>query len=141
MPRKSRSPTAIVQLSKIRMQEQLRKQLEQSAKRNNVSLNGEILGRLEQTFEQSKLLTIDQLLENATRAATPVIAAGVDLALQSELMRAAEALIGRIEPLLATRIIAGREGEAMRQAIDQVYRALKTIELQQAQRFRQMHTT
>jgi Arc-like DNA binding domain len=47
----SRKKTDVVQLSKIRMREDLRRKLAKEAERKDVTLNGEIVARLEQSFE------------------------------------------------------------------------------------------
>jgi hypothetical protein len=53
-------------------------------------------------------------------------------------MQAAEALAGRVQRLIATRVIAGIEGEALRTAIDRVYSAIKEIENEAVLRERRM---
>jgi hypothetical protein len=47
-----RKKTDTVQLSKIRMREDLRSKLEQAAQRREVTLNGEIVHRLERSFAE-----------------------------------------------------------------------------------------
>jgi len=141
MPRTSRHPTATVQLSKVRIKEELRRQLEQAAKQNHVTLNGEIVGRLERTFEQTVLLDLNQVMENAKRYMYPLIEGGGDRKRENELIGAVKGLIGRIEPLLAARLIGGPEAEAMRRAIDQVYLAIKAIDIEAVQRARRVGVT
>jgi len=138
MPRTSRHPTATVQLSKVRIKEDLRRRLEQAAKQNHVPLNGEIVGRLERTFEQTILLDINQTVENVYRYMHPLVAGGGDLKRENELIGAARGLINRIEPLLAARVIGGPEAEAMRRAIEQVYLAIKAIDNEAVQRARRV---
>lgn len=140
MPRspKSRPLTATVQLSKIRMKEDLRQRLENEARLNGVSLSGEIVGRLEQTFEQSALLRVRQIGESLIRAATPVVDGDIDRQLRADLMVATEGLIERIQPLLAARIIAGAEGGALQTAIDKALLTLKAIDREAALRERRL---
>jgi hypothetical protein len=141
MARRSRHPTATVQLSKVRIKEELRRRLEEAARRNHVSLNGEIAGRLERTFEQTHLLDTNQLMENANRFLLPLVEGGGDLERGNALIAAVKGLIDRIEPLLAVRVIDGREATAMRQAIEQIYRAIKAIDDEAAQRARRIGVT
>jgi hypothetical protein len=141
MSRKPRPATAIVQLSKIRLQEQLRSRLEQEARRNGVSLSGEIVGRLEQTFEQGRLLDCDHILESLMRAAAPLLDHDRTLNLQGDLIRAAKGLVDRIAPLLAARVIAGQEGPPMREAVDKVLATIKAIDAVNAQRYHDKHPT
>jgi hypothetical protein len=141
MARRSRHPTATVQLSKVRIKEDLRRQLEEAARRNHVSLNGEIAARLERTFEQTSLLDTNQLMENAHRFLSPLVERGGDLERENALIGATKGLIGRIEPLLAVRVIDGREAEAMRHTIEQVYRAIKAIDNEAVRRARRVGAT
>jgi len=141
MPRTSRHLTATVQLSKVRIKEDLRRRLERAAKQNHVPLNGEIVARLEQTFEQTILLDLNQVAENVHRYMHPLIEGGGDLKRENALIEAAKGLIGRIEPLLAARVIGGPEAEAMRRAIEQVYLAIKAIEIEAVQRARRVGVT
>jgi hypothetical protein len=141
MPRTSRHLTATVQLSKVRIKEELRRRLKRAAEQHHVTLNGEIVGRLEQTFEQTILLDLNQIFENAKRYMYPLIEGGGDLKRENELIGAAKGLIGRIEPLLAARVIAGPEAEAMRRAIEQVYLAIKAIDNEAVQRARRVGAT
>src|SRR5262249_18956860 len=141
MPRTSRHLSATVQLSKVRIKEDLRRRLEQAAKQNHVPLNGEIVARLERTFEQTILLDLNQVFENANRYMYPLIEGGGDLKRENELIGAAKGLIGRIEPLLAARVIGGPEAEAMRRAIEQVYQAIKAIDNEAVRRARRVGVT
>jgi hypothetical protein len=140
MSRKPRPPTAIVQLSKIRLQEQLRSRLELEARHNGVSLSGEIVGRLEQTFEQGRLLDADRLLADFIRAAEPLLNHDHMADHVGDLIRAAKGLVDRIAPLLAARVIAGEEGPRMREAVDKVIVAIDRIDSLNAKRYHQKHT-
>ena len=125
MANTSESATKRVQLSKIRLEKQLHARLEQASRRNHVSLNGEIVGRLEWSFEQPTRLLIDQLAENVGRYLVPILERAEMLHLQAEVEHAAKKLANRVGALLATRVIAGREGEALRQDLDVLLAAIK----------------
>ena len=142
MPRKptARKPTDTVQVN-LRIKESERRRLEQAAKKSGVSLNGEMAARPERTLEQEWFLTIDQLGENVKRALYPLLEGAHELNKQGDLIRATEALIKHIQPLLAARIIAGPTGEVLRQMIEKVQLAISTIENDAAMRLRRMHTT
>jgi hypothetical protein len=137
MPRK---PADIAHIN-LRIRENLRRKLEREAEKHRASLNAEIAARLQQTFEQQQLLTSDQLVENVGRALLPLLEGAHELNKQGDLVRAAEALIKRLQPLLAVRVIAGPEGEAVRQAIEKTQVAIKVIEDEVGKRLRKMHTT
>jgi hypothetical protein len=138
-----RNPSASIASvqAKIRLPKQLYDRLTKEARRHSVSLKGEIAGRLEQTFEQGRLLDADQILENLMRAAAPLLEHDHTLNLQGDLIRAAKGLVDRIAPLLATRVIAGQEGPLMREAVDKVLSAIKVIDVTNAQRYHRKHTT
>jgi len=61
-----RAKTDIVQLSKVRMREELRRKLEKVAEGRDVSLNQEIVDRLEQSFENT---SVEALMEVVTGGA------------------------------------------------------------------------
>jgi len=138
MPRK---PTELAHVN-LRIRETLRSQLEREAKKHQVSLNYELTSRLQQTLEQQHVLSINQLAENAGRMLLPLIERGHELNLQGDLIRAIETLINRhLQPLLAARVIAGVEGEAIRQAIEKIAQAIKIIDVEHAMKLRRAHTT
>jgi hypothetical protein len=65
----ARKPTDIVQY-KLRIRESLRRRIEQAAKKNGVSANQEMVGRLERSFEletQRKLDLVAEELAKQTR--------------------------------------------------------------------------
>ena len=110
----SRKPTDIAHVN-LRIREPLRRELEREAKAHQVSLNYEITSRLQQTFEQSHLLALHQLTENAGRMLQPQIERGHEINHENDLITAAEGLMKWIQPVLAAGVIAGPEGEAGRQ--------------------------
>jgi glucose-6-phosphate-specific signal transduction histidine kinase len=57
----ARRPSDIVQPN-LRIQERLRRQLEQAAKKNGVSLNREMVNRLERSFDQEVAQEAAQLI-------------------------------------------------------------------------------
>lgn len=135
-----REPVDIVHVN-LRIRENLRRDLEHEAKKHQVSLNYEITSRLQQTFEQQHILYTHQLAESAGRMLLPLIEGGQDLNLQGDLIRAIETLITRhLLPLLAARVIDGREGEAIRQQIEKITQAIKMIDAEAERRRRRMGT-
>jgi hypothetical protein len=140
MLRNPSASTASVQ-TKIRLPKQLYDRLMKEAGRHSVSLKGEIAGRLEQTFEQGRLLDADQILGNLIRATEPLLDHNRTLNLQGDLIQAAKGLVDRIAPLLAARVITGPEGPPMREAVDKVLVAIKAIDIVNAERYRRKHTT
>jgi Arc-like DNA binding domain len=64
--RLGRKPTAIVGL-KVRLREPLRKKLEVAAKKKGVSLNAELVARLERSFEAEPLEEITRRLEGVSK--------------------------------------------------------------------------
>lgn len=53
-----RKKTDTIQLSKIRMSEDLRRKLAREAEKNGATLNGEIVARLEESFRRAELQTL-----------------------------------------------------------------------------------
>lgn len=60
-----RKKTDIVQLSKIRIREALRAQLARDAERKRVTLNGEIVDRLEKSYEPDRMRKIAEIWRGA----------------------------------------------------------------------------
>jgi len=61
-----RKATDTVQLSKIRMREELRRKLAKDAERNAVTLNGEIVDRLEASYrDDERIKELQQRLDEA----------------------------------------------------------------------------
>jgi hypothetical protein len=137
MPRK---PTETVQVN-LRIKESERRKLEAAAERNHVSLNAEMAARLQRSLEQRELLTMNQVFENVERGLRPLLNNIHELNKSGDLIRAVDALIDRILPLLAARVIDGREAEAINLTIGKVQSVKRMIEIEAGQRLRRMHTT
>jgi HicB family len=129
----ARKPTAIAQL-KLRLREDLRRRLEQAAKKQDVSLNHEITSRLRDSFDRADLTTLsrvaadmDLVAERLKRAENFMRYAREqeDRALLDDLREAGEALVAQIEQQPA-EILAREEFkdtvESMRTAIAAVER-------------------
>ena len=58
----ARKPSDMIGL-KLRFREELRRQVENSAKLRNVSLNNEIVRRVEESFQKERLPTSEQLAQ------------------------------------------------------------------------------
>lgn len=86
----SRKPAAIVQY-KLRIREVLRRRIEQAAKKRGVSANYEMSSRLERSFEQEALRTIDQIADDTAVNWAKFGEMFHELAKQGDLLRAAEA--------------------------------------------------
>jgi hypothetical protein len=74
-----RKPTAIVGL-KVRLREPLRKKLEVAAKKKGVSLNAELVARLEESFLGEGLMDrIDKILASLNKRIAHLVALQEDL--------------------------------------------------------------
>ena len=63
-----RKKTDTVQLSKIRMREDLRRKLAKDAERNETTLNGEIVARLEQSYEtENRVALVREISDQALK--------------------------------------------------------------------------
>jgi hypothetical protein len=131
MPRK---PSAILDY-KLRIRESLRRKIEQAAKKGQVSMNYEMASRLERSFEQDALRSIDEIRGDLDVIRARVGEAVHDLNLQGDLVRAVEALIEQL-PTTVLDDPSGRVGEA----VAGVQRALKMIDMAAARAVRRMHT-
>jgi hypothetical protein len=67
MPQAHRKPTDIVSPN-LRIREELRRRLEQEAKRRAVSLNAEMARRLEHSFELDAMRSLDGIAERMIAA-------------------------------------------------------------------------
>jgi hypothetical protein len=116
MPRK---PMEVVQVN-LRIREQLRRRLEQEAKRRGVSLNYEMTSRLQETFDQNVLRTIDLVAEDIRIAWAPHAQANHDRGTQGDLLRAGETLLKQID--------AENSSEALKAAADKLRKVFKMID-------------
>jgi hypothetical protein len=101
-----RKPTAVVQV-KLRIREAERLKLEAAAKRNGVTMNGEMAARIARTFRDQAALEISQLVEDVRRSLGPLLADTHDLMMSGEAARSADELVALVQPLLTAGAIAG----------------------------------
>ncbi len=92
----SRKPTATAQL-KLRIREDLRRRLEAAAKKRAVSLNSELVWRLQQSLDQESLRKHDEIVRDMDVMQARYGNALIDHDASVNLMRAAEALITQID--------------------------------------------
>ena len=138
MPR--RPSETVVQVN-LRIKESERRRLERAAQDHHTSLNAEMAARLQQTFEQEQLGTIAQVHENLERGLLPLLGNIHELAKFGDLIRATEALILLIQPLVIAGTIGGPDAEAIKHAVAGIQTITKMIEREAGQRLRRMHTT
>jgi len=112
----ARKPSDVIQI-KIRVREDLRRQLEQAANKADRSINSEMASRLANSFNLPKLNEITGRLENVyTRLAHDLR----DRSQREDLMRAAEYLIEQVPTEVRGR-------EAVKRAIAEVQNAITAI--------------
>jgi hypothetical protein len=112
----ARKPSDVIQI-KIRVREDLRRRLEQAAKKADRSINSEMASRLADSFNLPKLNEITAGLDNVyLRFAREM----EDRSLTEELMRAAEELIQQLPTEVQGR-------EAVKRAIAEVQDAITAI--------------
>ena len=128
----ARKPSDIVQPN-LRIREELRRQLDREAKKNQVSLNYEMTARLKQSLEKDA--TQSNEIVAADMKATWARFAQVFHALnkQGDLIRAAEALVQQIE--------SDAVGGAIAERAAKVKQVLAMINLDAALTLRKMHST
>ena len=114
----ARKPSDVTQV-KIRVREDLRRQLEQAAKKRDVSINFEMTDRLKASFDLPPLSKITADLENVYER---YAREGRDQSQTQELMRAAEHLITLTQ--LPTEV---QDREAVNRAIAWVQEAIEAI--------------
>lgn len=102
---------------KLRIREDLRRRLEQAAKKRGVSLNFEMTSRLTDSFALRKIDEVASNLESGFGRFARVMENKI---LQEELMQAAEALIERLPADI-------QEREAVKAAVEQVQKTIKLI--------------
>jgi hypothetical protein len=93
----TRQPNDVVQVN-LRIKEHERRRLEDAARANRTTLNGEIAGRVMRTFEQEGALTNAQLAENVFRYLQPLVKDTHELSKIGDFMRATDVLIALVEP-------------------------------------------
>jgi hypothetical protein len=115
----ARKPTDTAQL-KLRIREELRRRLEQAAKKRDVSLNFEMTDRLKASLDREAHRTIDRVASDLDKAASNLIRYAesvIDRMLQEELMSAAEALIEQLPAEIRERKATKLAGEEVQKAI------------------------
>jgi hypothetical protein len=133
-----RPAVPIVQFSKFRIEEPLRRDLEQAAKQNHRSLSQEIRNRLAQSFEQPALFQLTYVAQDVERRLAPLLdRADADKA-QAELVTKLDPLVRRLRRLLAAQVISGTEAAAMRAEMEAIGAAITATEQVNARRFRRL---
>jgi hypothetical protein len=98
MPRK---PSETVQVN-LRMKEAMRRRLAQAAANRGISLNAEMMRRLEDSFDQESNRSLDQIAHDMRTSAESVVAATKmwqsAAKVSSEAMLQATAVFGRVAP-------------------------------------------
>ena len=112
----ARKPSDVIQI-KIRVREDLRRRLEQAAKKADRSINSEMASRLADSFNLPKLNEITAGLENIYER---VGREELDRVQTEDLMRAAEYLIQKLPTEVQGR-------EAVKRAIAEVQNAITAI--------------
>jgi hypothetical protein len=113
MPRKK--PSDVTQI-KIRVREDLRRQLEAAAKKRDVSINFEMTDRLKASFDQGDRIELSRITADLSGVYKRWARAGAEQSRTQELISAAEDLIEKV-----------RKGEAVESAIEWVETAIKAI--------------
>jgi hypothetical protein len=126
------SETDIVQVN-LRITRAEKRKLEAAA-RGYRSLNAEMVWRIESTFEQPVMLKADQLAENVNRLLLPLVCEAEKLVNAGDLIRATNELVDLVQPLVATGVISGPTGDAIRAAFDKISTAKRVIEIEAGKR-------
>jgi len=116
----TRKITAIAQL-KLRIREDLRRRLEQAAKKRDASLNFEMTDRLRASFDQETYRTLDQVTAGLEGAYARFARETRDRLQTQELMAAAEGLIKELSATDASAAVK-RSIAAMQEAITAIAR-------------------
>jgi hypothetical protein len=133
-----RPSVPVVQFSKFRIEEPLRRDLERVAKQNHRSLSQEIRNRLAQSFEQPALFHLTFVAQDVERRLAPLVdRADADKA-QADLIAKLELLLHRLQRLLAAQVIGGTEATAMHSELDAVRNAITATDQINARRFRRL---
>ena len=106
----ARKPSDIVSPN-LRIREDLRRQLEKAATANGVSINREMINRLEASFGQQSLLKLDEIARNQEVARAKLDNLLIDHRASGELESATAALIAQIA-LQDPKAIAAAAAEA-----------------------------
>jgi Arc-like DNA binding domain len=135
-----KKPSDLIQY-KVRIREDLRQRIEQAAKKRDVSINYEIRSRLEQSFDREELYSLSRIASDMEIRWERFGNAFHKLDVQGDLLRASEALVDQLGPLLARPEGEVQNREAVIKAVARVQKAMRVIDNEAALARRQMHTT
>jgi len=122
----ARKPSDLVMTS-LRLREALRRRIEKAAEKNGVSLNHEMVSRLERSFDKEAAQSINQ-------AARRYEQAFVELKKQSDVARAAKTIITLLEP-------GANSPLPLVEAREKLERAIKQTEQQEAAAYQKLTTS
>ena len=129
----ARKPSDIVSPN-LRIREDLRARLEKAAKRNDVSINREMINRLEDSFDSKPQLSLEQLEFGLQVAWAHIERATIHHPnLQAGLINASEALLAQLD-----RPLEEWDPAAIAAAAAQVKTAINTIEVSKRAELRQL---
>jgi hypothetical protein len=129
----ARKLTDVVQIN-LRIREKMRRQLEKAAAKRQVSLNYEMVSRIQETFDGKSLFDLDMVTEEMKNAWARYAEPFHALNLQGNLLRATEVLIGEVEKTDAI------ERAPIRKAVDKARTHIKAMENEAKMLLRRMHT-
>ena len=116
----ARKATDTVQIN-LRLKEAERLRLVAAARRSSApTFNGFLAGTLMNALDQGRLLDAAQAVEHVSRGLQPLLSDLHELNVSGDYRRAVGKLLAIIRPLLATNVIAGPTGEAIRATIDEI---------------------
>jgi hypothetical protein len=114
---------------KLRLEKAEHAWLAEQAKKAGRTINGEARARIRSTKGQEALLTVDQLVENASRYLRPMIAAAEDRERYADLIDSVIRLTELIRPFLATHAIDGEPADEIRAVIREIHVAITFLEM------------
>src|SRR5262245_32092862 len=117
-----RKSTDTVQIN-LRLKESLRRRLNAAAKRNQVSLNAEMVARLDRSLDQEAIVGASELVQYVGRFLGPLLADVQELNVSGDYRRAIGKLLALLRPLLPAGEIDQRTGEAILFVIDEIDKA------------------
>lgn len=128
-----RNPTAFVQV-KLRIRGAEHAQLAAAAKRNGVTMSGEMAARLARTLRDQGTYEVSQMAVDVRRALGPLLENAHAVAMSGEAARAADDLVALVQPLLDAGVIDGPTGAEIRAAIDRYIVTKRASEIVARQR-------
>jgi hypothetical protein len=127
----ARKPSAILQY-KLRIREPLRRRIEKAATKNGVSANAEMNSRLERSFNQESVRSIDVVATHLSNTVDRIDTVAHGLNKQGDLLRVTEALLQALD--------AGN-GKSIAEAAEKAKQVVGMINIEAARVLRKMHTT